>query len=604
MEERLRNEISEWESRCGQLQAAQEAAALEQPPACEARACFDEATDDRNKNTRTEEEWRRLKAEADQRWEQLRFEREQWRTEREGLLADQRRREKVEETLRRQMAGVQERLDSTQLSMTEREQERRRLISQVQVLSEKTSISESDNREADLLLKNQTLETQVHSQHLEMNRLRHQIARLEGERSETFARMAMLPPREDRTGGRGRGRSAVAAGRGACQVGVVRRGAVPAAGRGTSNSISPVTFAPAAVHGRVPAGTLPLHRLRPPDPEPPYESAAARSASCSSCSSSCSESSMGSSSVATDNGHRNSQSQLRAVLGSGPLTKIPDVGWYYRLKIISANTNWCGGFGLGITLSKTANMPTLPDRASRVQYSWHAGYWGRSFSNGVERLSDWKPQELRLNDEVGFLVTTKGECVVTVNDVERCRFGEPLVPVQPEMCLDGEPELTALYTCADGPACILLQGAMPSHLGPAAARASSMVGHTSPSVPPPSTSASPNAAGTAVASPELSPAPPPPSPTQQQRFGPPANIHPPRQGGTSPPPPPPVPPLLHLPSGGIASPPMPAPSQLQFRSPSVTVSAPAAAENSRSAAAVAAARRVPPLVLPVSSCAA
>merc|ERR1719258_339315 len=82
---------------------------------------------------------------------------------------------------------------------------------------------------------------------------------------------------------------------------------------------------------------------------------------------------MGSSSVATDNGHRNSQSQLRAVLGSGPLTKIPDVGWYYRLKIISANTNWCGGFGLGITLSKTANMPTLPDRASRVQYSWHAG---------------------------------------------------------------------------------------------------------------------------------------------------------------------------------------------------------------------------------------
>lgn len=321
---------------------------------------------------------------------------------------------------------------------------------------------------------------------------------------------------------------------------------------------------------------------------------------------------MGSSSAATAT-HKRSHAQLCAVFGDAPLQKIVDVGWYFRLRILSVNTGWVGGFGIGITLSTPSALATLPERASRVQHSWLAGYWGRTYSNGVERLIEWKPQDLCQNDEVGFLVTTEGECVVYINDVERCRFGDPPVPVKPSLCPDGEPELTALIdvtpttaACveflndAQPPASASAGTPQPSAAaglpsndcsatsqadGPQATRGSR--DPTPPGAPPPS--------AVPVASPvtETSPPPPPPSPraaSPPQRFGPPANVNPPRLGGSAPPPVPPLPPLP------------------QGLTPPASVAAPAGTaapadnrdgSNSRAAAATAAARRVPQLALPV-----
>merc|ERR1712176_686718 len=90
--------------------------------------------------------------------------------------------------------------------------------------------------------------------------------------------------------------------------------------------------------------------------------------------------------------------------------------------------------------SSPRSLTELPDRAGKVPNSWIAGYWGRTFSNGHEQHSEWRPQDLRRNDEVGFLVTLDGECIVFVNDVERCRFADPPVPVKSQSDI----QLTAL----------------------------------------------------------------------------------------------------------------------------------------------------------------
>jgi hypothetical protein len=128
------------------------------------------------------------------------------------------------------------------------------------------------------------------------------------------------------------------------------------------------------------------------------------------------------------------------VFGDTPLPKIPDVGWCFRKRITWVDPHRVGEFGIGVTLTTPAGLATSPDRASRVPNSWMAGFWGRTYSNFNERPSDWKPQELKRDDELCFLVTLEGECVVYVNERECCRFGDPHVPVT----MQDEPELTVL----------------------------------------------------------------------------------------------------------------------------------------------------------------
>ena len=76
-------------------------------------------------------------------------------------------------------------------------------------------------------------------------------------------------------------------------------------------------------------------------------------------------------------------------------------------------------------------MPVAMSRVPRrIPGSWVAGYWGRMFTNGQQHLIDWKPQDLKQQDRVGFLVSPKGESVVYVNGQEKVRFKETLVPTE------------------------------------------------------------------------------------------------------------------------------------------------------------------------------
>lgn len=170
---------------------------------------------------------------------------------------------------------------------------------------------------------------------------------------------------------------------------------------------------------------------------------------------------------------------LCAVFGDEPLQLIPSVGWYYRLRVNTTSTGWVGGFGIGVTLTSPGCLDVLPERAARVPLSWLAGYWGRTFSNGQERPSMWKPQSLKEGDEVGFLVDVQGECSVFVNDEERCRFSEPGVPVHNL----SELEITPLIDVASAVVSVtFLIGAPPPPAALPGMRGASLA----PTAPPPS----------------------------------------------------------------------------------------------------------------------
>merc|ERR1719158_554718 len=144
------------------------------------------------------------------------------------------------------------------------------------------------------------------------------------------------------------------------------------------------------------------------------------------------------------------------VLGDAPLELHVGCGWYFELRINEVVAGWVGGLGIGITLTRPGSLPCLPDRAWRVPNSWIAGYWGRMFGNGQQHLIDWKPQDLKAGDRVGYLVNLKGECIVYVNDEVRVQFTESKVPVSPKGT-----ELTALVDVFASAASVTLIDAQP-----------------------------------------------------------------------------------------------------------------------------------------------
>lgn len=148
------------------------------------------------------------------------------------------------------------------------------------------------------------------------------------------------------------------------------------------------------------------------------------------------------------------------VMGDSPLELFPGVGWYFELMINDVVTGWVGGLGIGITMSKASRITALPDRAWRIPDSWIAGYWGRMFTDGQQHFVDWKPQDLRTRDKVGFLVTMEGECKVYVNGDLKVKFNEVLVPVK-----TGSDEPTALVDIFASTASVtLLEGAQPPEM--------------------------------------------------------------------------------------------------------------------------------------------
>lgn len=117
------------------------------------------------------------------------------------------------------------------------------------------------------------------------------------------------------------------------------------------------------------------------------------------------------------------------VLGDSPLPYSAGVGWRFTFRIKEDVANWVGNLGIGVTLTKPSKLATIPDRAWRLPGSWVAGYWGRMYTNGQQHLVGWKPQNLRVNDEVGFCISTLGVCTILVNGEERMRFADPPVSV-------------------------------------------------------------------------------------------------------------------------------------------------------------------------------
>lgn len=368
------------------------------------------------------------------------------------------------------------------------------------------NVHEADNQEQ---LTDQ-LEAQIRSQSLELARLRREVEQLEGERADACARLlagkqiglsvsaplAAEVPQEltliaQQPRGRGRGGQIASTGslhgRGARRLNTTAStGALGSRGAAVGNAacrgVSAGTLASTgglrdvAARGHivptVPSLSLHLGFNGGRTGTALGSRYGATASSCgdgpstfgaSSCTSSedDDESSTGSSSAATETRKR-AYSSLCAVFGDSPLPRIPDVGWYFRLRINSGCSNWVGGFAIGVTLSKPSSLVPLPDRAARVPRSWIAGYWGRTFANGQERLNDWNPQALRPGDEVAFLVGTEGECSVFVNDEERCRFADPPVPVSQHMIAVEEVELTALIdVSAAATSVTFLNGAPP-----------------------------------------------------------------------------------------------------------------------------------------------
>jgi len=144
------------------------------------------------------------------------------------------------------------------------------------------------------------------------------------------------------------------------------------------------------------------------------------------------------------------------VLGDAPLEHHAGVGWYFELMVNEVVSGWVGGLGVGVTTARPSNITQLPDRAWRVPNSWIAGYWGRMFANGQQHLIEWRPQDLKVNEKVGFLVTLSGECIVYVNGEVKVHFNEVPVPIS-----GADAELIALVDVFASTASVSLIEAIP-----------------------------------------------------------------------------------------------------------------------------------------------
>jgi len=426
-------------------------------------------------------EQQKLQEEIRQRTELLRQEREQWRQEREGLLADQRRRDKTEEMLKRQSTAVQERLEAE----TEQQDQPQRQSKGAAPADAKPQAAAVGLRSNVTNGKTTAPEMQIQRQTMELGRLHREMQRLEDERADACAKLlaskhlnhlsnsapaalsipqlplstAVIPtpsvPRDgadDPKQAQRRGRqlnslshasSSSSLGRGARMGGSAAVGSVGTHGVGRGSAVNTSDSLGGLTHPAAPnASTLSQWLGRT-----------------SSCGSSSGESSSGESSAS----RQRTQANLCVEFGDAPLRKVPGVGWTFRMRINAGASNWVGGFAIGVTLSKPATAH-LCDRAARIPQSWVAGYWGRTFANGKESRSNWSPQGLRPGDEVAFLVGLEGECVVFVNDEERCRFSDPPVPISRPAGADAE--LTALIDVSAAAAAVtfLPDAALPGGL--------------------------------------------------------------------------------------------------------------------------------------------
>lgn len=342
--------------------------------------------------SKIEEEWTKAEYEWERKWEQCQEQRKLWQQDREASMSAKTRLEKVEAVLKQQVTSAQEKLETLQKREEEAEQERRTFRTKVQQLETDLQRS-SEERENAMQTRGKDLEIEVGALQLEAQNLQAEIKTLWADKEETDRRCQALRLSVEQLEERQR--------------------YFPSTSRSNRSGKSGKSGPPRSMRSLSSRGSSRFRSsLKGPNCSMTLDgSTVTRTKGCRQC----------------------------VVIGDHALDFFAGTGWYFELRINEVVTGWVGGLGLGVTLTHPSAVAALPDRAWRIPESWMAGYWGRMFTNGQQHLIDWKPQELRSNDKVGFLVTPQGHCIVYVNGEEKVNFSEVPVPVE-----SGDVELTAL----------------------------------------------------------------------------------------------------------------------------------------------------------------
>jgi hypothetical protein len=363
----------------------------------------------------TQEEWSKAEYEWDRKWEQFKDEKDQWTQEKEMNIAENEKLQKVEQVLNQQIATLQERIEVMRRKEEELEKERSQLRSQANELQMQLQRG-TEEGEIDLQRREQDLEKSSSALHREVVQLREEKQRLTSEVKEGELRVQQLQSSVEKLEERQRFFPDKKTNSSNPRLG---RNAAPSPAPSSTSSRGSARFST---------------RIKGQNCTVSFDGATAtRTKGCRQC----------------------------VVLGDSPLELHVGCGWYFELRINEVVTGWVGGLGIGVTLTRPGSLPCLPDRAWRVPNSWIAGYWGRMFGNGQQHLIDWKPQELKASDRVGFLVNLKGECIVYVNDEVRVHFTESKIPVNP---IGKGAELTALVDVFASAASVTLIDANPPEI--------------------------------------------------------------------------------------------------------------------------------------------
>jgi len=109
-----------------------------------------------------------------------------------------------------------------------------------------------------------------------------------------------------------------------------------------------------------------------------------------------------------------------AAVGSRPLERQAR-GLYFEIKVRQTVDGWLGGLGIGVTHTPPGTLPKLPDKALALPETFIAGYSGSVYLNGTEQRTSWQPENLKIGQHVGLLITGDGRehFKVFIDGVER-----------------------------------------------------------------------------------------------------------------------------------------------------------------------------------------
>eukprot|EP00931_Biecheleriopsis_adriatica_P087762 TRINITY_DN62189_c0_g1_i1.p1 TRINITY_DN62189_c0_g1~~TRINITY_DN62189_c0_g1_i1.p1 ORF type:complete len:725 (+),score=122.32 TRINITY_DN62189_c0_g1_i1:38-2212(+) len=106
------------------------------------------------------------------------------------------------------------------------------------------------------------------------------------------------------------------------------------------------------------------------------------------------------------------------VIGDGPLEVQSDGSVYFQVKLTEVKEGMKDGLTLGVSSASPQEMPPMPSTIGCLgKMSWSMGYDGAMFDGGKGCWAEvgWCCRDLRVQDEVGLLVTKHGQMSIFVN---------------------------------------------------------------------------------------------------------------------------------------------------------------------------------------------